>query len=88
MATSRMVKLENVKLQRDAHNKIVGYLGEGAFGIVYTKNLPDHGEVAVKRVQLNDVIPIELDRESRLTENFNHPNVLKLLFIMEDDDFM
>lgn len=83
-----MVKLDDIKLLRDANKKIVGYLGGGTFGIVYSKDLPGYGEVAVKRVQSNDALKTELDRESTLTENFNHPNVLKLLFVREDNDFM
>lgn len=82
-----MVNIGDVKLKRDGEKNIVGYLGKGTFGIVYTRSLPELGEVAVKRIQLIEVEKTELDRES-MTEKFEHPNILKLFFIRQDEEFM
>ena len=66
----------------------IGKIGSGAYGTVYkAKNKTSHQMVAMKKVVIPlgpEGLPITLIREISLLkqlENFNHPNVVKLLDI-------
>ncbi len=69
-------------------------LGRGAYGIVYRGTYDVH-EVAVKRLQNVDLEEMDGpsvsqpsdDRELNALKTFDHPNVLKLHFVYNDDDF-
>ena len=85
---NKMVELKDIQPLKDENKKILGFLGKGTYGFVYTRFLPNHGDVAIKRIQLIDVVESKkVDRES-MTGSLDHPNVLKLLFIEKDDDWM
>jgi serine/threonine protein kinase len=58
-------------------------LGRGAFATVYVGRWRNT-DVAVKRIQLHDVLT---DREEKAMSNLDHPNVIKLLGFEEDADF-
>lgn len=61
-------------------------LGRGAFGTVFLGTL-DGVEVAVKRVQLLDLEEGVHTREENAMKLLDHPNVLKLIHVEENEDF-
>lgn len=58
-------------------------LGNGAYSKVFQGQW-DGIDVAVKRIQLFDVMT---DREETTMKNVDHPNVLKLFAVEEDENF-
>lgn len=58
-------------------------LGRGAFATVFAVEWNGRN-VAVKRIQLHDLLT---DREEETMRHLNHPNVIKLLAVEEDNDF-
>ena len=65
-------------------------LGKGAYAYVHAGKLNGQ-DVAVKRLQIEDVAPVEdcvvSDREVEAMKELDHPNVLKLLHVKQDDYF-
>lgn len=58
-------------------------LGRGRYGFVF-KGLLKGIEVAVKRIQLVD---FENQREQIALQRFEHPNVIRLIHVEEDEHF-
>ena len=59
-------------------------LGKGTYGVVYMRTLQNL-QVAVKRIQQTD---LDEDREAQLMQECDdHPNVLKLYAVFEDQGF-
>ncbi len=74
-------------------------LGRGGFAIVYrgklVKNNGDDGQkadVAIKRIQKNlkhqNYETISMEREFIIQKKLNHPNIVKLLHIEQDENFL
>ena len=65
-------------------------LGKGAYAYVYAGKLNGQ-DVAVKRLQIEDAAPMDdcvvSDREVEAMIELDHPNVLKLLFVKQDENF-
>lgn len=64
-------------------------LGKGAFAIVFKGKFRGQ-DVAVKRIQNEDVVDlssVEMNREISLMKEMDHPNVVKLLHVVQDDNF-
>lgn len=61
-------------------------LGRGGFAIVYSGTL-DGNPVAVKRIQRDVVANESNKREEEALRRLDHPNVINLLHVEEDDDF-
>lgn len=61
-------------------------LGNGASGFVFGGLWKGH-EVAVKRVQLVELEFTASQREKTALQNFEHPNVIRLLCVEDDSDF-
>lgn len=61
-------------------------LGKGAFAFVFKGKLGDQ-DVAVKRLQKEDALHRIEDREITTMKELDHPNVIKLLYINEDENF-
>jgi hypothetical protein len=61
-------------------------LGQGAFSVVFrgTFQLNKVTDVAIKRVEKER---LENDREMTALQKLDHENVLKLLFVTEDENF-
>lgn len=58
-------------------------LGKGAYATVFSGKWQNI-DVAVKRIQLHDII---INREEILMRDLNHQNVLKLIGVEEDENF-
>ena len=65
-------------------------LGKGAYAHVYAGKLNGQ-DVAVKRLQIEDAVPMDdsliSDREVEAMIELDHPNVLKLLYVKQDEYF-
>ncbi len=61
-------------------------LGRGTFACVFYGTL-DGVPVAVKRIQLHDLEESIQHREETAMRQLDHPNVLKLLHVQENEDF-
>jgi serine/threonine-protein kinase/endoribonuclease IRE1 len=59
-------------------------LGEGGFAIVF-EGAWDGVKVAVKRIPLEKAVSIE--QEVKALQMLDHPNVIKLFHMEEDQDF-
>jgi len=70
--------------------RILGKLGSGGMGSVYRAHQPNTGlDVALKvlprSITVNDEIAARFVREARLAARFNHPNVIRVLDVGEDE---
>lgn len=64
-------------------------LGKGAFAIVFAGKFRDQ-DVAVKRIQNEDVVAlssVEMNREISLMKEMDHPNVVRLFHVVQDENF-
>uniref|UniRef100_A0A803LKV2 Uncharacterized protein n=1 Tax=Chenopodium quinoa TaxID=63459 RepID=A0A803LKV2_CHEQI len=66
------------------------YLGEGGFGTVYKGKLPDHQEIAVKRLARNSVQgDLQFKNEILILAKLQHRNLVRLLgFCLEEDEML
>lgn len=76
--------------KESAANKRINYdrsyiLGKGGFAIVFRGTF-DGKLVAVKRIQ-QDMIAEDNQREEEVLRRLNHPNVISLLYVEDDEDF-
>ena len=86
-------KLRRVCVSSDVckHYAFCGLLGEGSFSYVYKGiNTEDHKEYAIKRVekrQVNkNITPLlSLEEEIKVMRMLDHPNILKLYEVYEDE---
>lgn len=88
-ATSQPL-LKKSRLENESNNKKLEYdrskiLGRGGFAIVYSGKL-DGEPVAVKRLQ-QDMAANENQIEEEALRQLDHPNVIHLLHVEEDEDF-
>ncbi len=60
-------------------------LGRGGFGTVFEGEWKQQ-KVAVKKLQLTD-LNCDHTREEEAMAKFDHPNVLKLFAVQQDDEF-
>lgn len=63
-----------------------GIIGRGRYGTVYRGHFSDQ-KIAVKRILLTDVDNELYSREKSNMRQFNHENVVKLIYDEDDDDF-
>jgi hypothetical protein len=65
-----------------------GIIGRGGCGTVFRGHFADQ-KIAVKRILLTDVNNklVEYSREKSNMHQFNHENVVKLIYDEDDDDF-
>lgn len=61
-------------------------IGSGAFSDVYDGTFEGQ-PVAVKRVFKIERNSLVTDREAEALKKLKHPNVVKLLYVVQDDDF-
>lgn len=84
----RRESLKKYKIEEVTKSESDRKLGEGAFGLVYEKEI-DGKKLAIKRLRLNNNGTDDqiINREKGM-RNFNHENVLKLISFVSDSNFM
>ena len=74
--------------ERKLHYDRRDILGDGGFGVVFKGNF-DGVDVAIKRIELARLRSTTFtDREIKYQREMNHPNVVKLLHVEEDENFL
>lgn len=61
-------------------------LGHGGYGVVFKGNI-DRAEVAIKRIELARLTPTTF-REMNHQREMDHPNIVKLLHVEKDENFL
>ena len=81
---SKKIKLEITDRKRVEYDRS-NVLGKGGFAVVFRGTF-DGKPVAVKRLQ-EDTVAIDVQREETALRRLDHPNVIRLIYVENDEDF-
>ena len=80
------MRLYNKKMDYMSKFEVIEKIGEGAYGVVYkARDQSNNTKVAIKKIRLEhceDGIPQTTLREISFLKELDHPNVVKLLDIV------
>jgi len=80
---------EGIESDSDVSVELTSIIGFGSFSTVYAGKTNRGDSLAVKRVQLQNTDEINrkrLQREIRILSAMDHPNIVRLLRVIEDDE--